>query len=154
MFWMFGVACCGCVSRGANTCGAMARVPPGGASDGLGFCSTDGLLAAICIAPFAGSNLLTPTAGDVSAASSPPPPQPREALAGVCIGGLARVTVGAHPAAFGALAGEVLMIAVGVAADAVVLALLTDTGPLLMRGAAGWGEEGWWWWLLLLLPVM
>lgn len=50
MFWMFGAFCCGWVSRGANVCGAIVLIPPGGAtaivdgSEFLKFCKTIGLL--------------------------------------------------------------------------------------------------------------
>ena len=107
------------MSRGANTCGAIARIPPGGVAaivDGtevLKFCKTVGLLmvaivpvataeattcAPVCIIAFVESNLLTSepavlvtlTAGDVKTVVWLPPLC--EVLA--CIGGLTSVTVG------------------------------------------------------------
>ena len=58
MFWMFGAFCCGWVSRGVNTCGAIALIPPGAVAaigDGtevLKFCKTVGLLM-VAVVPVA-----------------------------------------------------------------------------------------------------
>lgn len=109
------------MSRGANTCGAIARIPPGGVAaivegtEVLKFCRTVGLLmvavvpdatveattcAPACIIVFVESNLLTSeaavlvtlTAGGVKTVIGLLPLC--EVLVGVCIGGLTSVTVG------------------------------------------------------------
>ncbi|TNN43114.1 Calcium-responsive transactivator [Liparis tanakae] len=118
MFWMFGALCCACASRGASTCGAMARIPPGGVAalgDGtevLKFCNTVGLrvteattCAPACVIVFAGSGLCTcePAAHVTPAAD------------GVCIGGLASVTVGTVFTDEITASGDVLTIRLGVA---------------------------------------
>lgn len=109
------------MSRGANTCGAIARIPAGGVAaivDGtevLKFCRTVGLLrvavvpvatveatmcAPVSIIVFVESNLFTAepavlmtlTAADVKTVVGLPPLC--EEFVGVCIGGLTSVTVG------------------------------------------------------------
>lgn len=145
MFWMFGALGCACASRGASTCGAMARIPPGGVTvatvaamgDGtevLKFCSTVGLrvteattCAPVCVIVFAGSGLC----------ASEPAAQVTPTAGGVCIGGLTSVTVGTLFTDEIAASGDVLTMALGVAVKTVSLPLLRETGPLLIGVAAG-----------------
>lgn len=156
MFWMLGVLCCGWVSRGASTCGAIALTPAGGDAaivDGtevLKFCKTVGLLmvavvqvatpeaTTVCTTVFAPATL---TAADVRIALW----LLCEMLAGVCIGGLTSVTVGTlftvdwveTASEAGALAEEVRMIVLGAAGEAAAVPLLAETGPLLTGVVAG-----------------
>ena len=151
MFWIFGAFGWGWVSRGANTCGAMARTTPrvGAAAmdtEVLGFCRTVGLLtiepvvaAEVCITVLVESHLLTThPAGAVAAGAGFPPLS--EGLVGVCIGGLTSVTVGAvFTGGWGGITGEVTGEEVVriMAPDAAHAA--AETGPLFTRVTAAWG---------------
>lgn len=109
MFWMFVVFCWGWLSRGASTCGAGGRTPPGAAAivDGaavLGFGQTPGLLM-VAVAPgggaawppvrmtlFVQSDLVT---GELLETLMPGDEEVRTGLlVEVCMSGFTSVTVG------------------------------------------------------------
>lgn len=114
MFWMFEAFCWGCGSLGENTCGAIAFIPPGQAAkvDGvevLTFCNTRLLpttlgavtCEVVCMVVFGDSNLLI-CASELAGWATLTDrirtvlllPLCEVTVPGVCIGGLASVTVG------------------------------------------------------------
>lgn len=163
MFWMFVELVWGWVTRGASTCWVTARIAPAGALaivDGvevLSVCKTVGLLTMAAgdvttwppdwMIVLAESTLLTAEPVRLLTQTAVDVVRLCEALEGVCIGGLESVTVGTLCAAwweeitvFSALAGEVLVIALGAMERTAELSLLAVTGPLLTVDTAGCGS--------------
>lgn len=163
MFWMFVELVWGWVTRGASTCWVTARIAPAGVlvmEDGvevLNVCRTVGLLTvgagdvttcpADWIIVLAESTLLTAEPVGLLTHTAVDVVRLCEALEGVCIGGLASVTVGTLCAAgweeitvFSELAGEVRVIVLGAVERTAELSLLAVTGPLLTLDKAGCGS--------------